>query len=138
MRLIPTRNNSIEPRGAIGMQTCGIIFWQKVGFLRHCNLNGYNAIISLLKNKYKPTRIDRGNDFSFLVFDNDEEKIVYITLKNERNGKHFFLYGEAHIAYTDAEFHIKVLAMIAFIAHHMGTAFYVNDATNYDKVRIMV
>ena len=29
--LIFSQDNSIEPNGAIGLQKCGIIFWQKTG-----------------------------------------------------------------------------------------------------------
>ena len=36
--LIFSQDNSIESEGAIGIQTCGIILWQKTGFLRHQSL----------------------------------------------------------------------------------------------------
>lgn len=130
MRLIPSNDNSIEPRGAIGIQKCGIIFWQKTGFLRHCNQIGFNSIVTLLDKKFRPTKIDKHLDCSFLEFDNEELKTLYVSLKRDNKGKNY-IYGESHTAYTDADFHLKALEMISFISKQIGTSFYVNDATNY-------
>ena len=76
--LIPSKDNSIEPRGAIGKQKCGIIFWQKTGFLRHCNDLGFQSMITLINKKFSPTNIQNHGEFCFIQFDNDEEKTFYV------------------------------------------------------------
>lgn len=130
MKLIPSKDYSIEPRGAIGKQSCGIIFWQKTGFLRYCNQIGFNSIITLIDKKFKPTMIDRRSDHTYITFDNDDTKVIYIRLKQDSKGKKF-IYGESHTAYTDANFHLKVLDIVGFISKHIGSSFFVDDATNY-------
>lgn len=67
----------------------------------------------------------------FLQFDNDNEKIIYLTLKKEKKSKHFFVYGESHTAYTDADFHVFALNVVSYISKQIGCKFYVNDATGY-------
>lgn len=52
-------------------------------------------------------------------------------MKPLNDSKHFYIYGESHTAYTDAEFHLKVIEMIKFMSKNIGTDFFVNDATNY-------
>ncbi len=131
-RLIASHNNSIEPKGTIGKQKCGIIFWQKTAFLKHCNLLGFNSIIQLINKKYIPTRIDWIDDHTtVLIFDNDNNKSIYLTLKNENNSKHLYIYGESHTAYVDASFHIFALDIVEYISKQIGTKFYVDDATEY-------
>ena len=58
--LIFSQDNSIEPNGSIGLQKCGIIFWQKTGFLRHCNELGFQSIVTLINKKFltKTTKED--------------------------------------------------------------------------------
>lgn len=130
--LIFTKDNSIEPNGAIGIQKCGIIFWQKTGFLRHCNQLGLKSIVALINKKFSPSSIDASCDnIYFIYFDNDEEKTIYLTLKKERNSKHLFIYGESHTVYADAEFHILALEIVSYIAKQIGTKFFVDDATGY-------
>ena len=73
--LIFSQDSSIQPNGAIGIQKCGIIFWQKTGFLRHCNELGFQSIITLINKKFSPTNIQSQGNTSFIQFDNDEKKI---------------------------------------------------------------
>lgn len=130
--LIFTKDNSIEPKGAIGRQKCGIIFWQKTGFLRHCNKLGLKSIVTLIDKKFSPSSIVASCDkMYFIYFDNDENKEIYLTLKKERNSKHLFIYGESHTVYADAEFHILALQIASYIAKQIGCKFFVDDATGY-------
>lgn len=130
--LIFTKDNSIEPKGAIGKQKCGIIFWQKTGFLRHCNQLGLKSIVALINKKFSPSSIDASCDnIYFIYFDNDKEKTIYLTLKKEPNSKHLFIYGESHTVYVNAEFHILALEIVSYIAKQIGCRFFVDDATGY-------
>jgi hypothetical protein len=129
--LICSNDNSIEPNGAIGIQTCGIIFWQKTGFLRRCNELGFQTIIELVKRKFAPTSVQKGENCFFLTFDNDDKKIIFVSLKQEKKSKHHFIYGESHTAYTDVDFHIFALNFVSYISRQIGCKFYVNDATGY-------
>ena len=129
--LIFSKDNSIQPNGAIGIIKCGIIFWQKTGFLRHCNELGFQSIISLIKKKYSPTSVQIDGNLCFIQFDNDEEKMFFLSLKKERNSKHCFIYGESHTVYADAEFHLFALELVNFIAKNIGCKCYVDDATGY-------
>ena len=67
----------------------------------------------------------------FLQFDSDDEKTIYLTLKNERNSKNCFLYGESHTVYAGFDFHIFSLKVVCFIAKNIGCKFFVDDATQY-------
>lgn len=129
MNLIFSRNNSIEPRGAIGIQKCGIIFWQKTSFFRHCNKRKFQSIITFIDSKFKPTLIRLYEYTCFIQFDNDDEKIIYVTLK--KKGNHYFIYGEAHTVYAGVDFHLFALNIVSSIAKQMGCNFYVDDATEY-------
>ena len=129
--LIFTKDNSIEPNGAIGRQTCGIIFWQKTGFGRHCNELGFRSMIRLIEKKYSPTSVSMDRDVCFIEFDNDAMKVIFLRLKKERNSNHKFLYGESHTVYANAEFHLFSLEIVSYIAKNIGSKFYVDDATGY-------
>jgi len=131
MKLIPSTDNSIEPRGSIGKQSCGIVFWQKTGFLRHCNKLGLQSIVTLITKKYTPTKVETDGECYFIEFENDKNKILFLTLKNKNGTRNYFIYGEAHTAYVDEDFHLKTLDIIAFISKQIGTRFFVNDATGY-------
>ena len=130
-RLVPSKDNSIEPRGAIGRQKCGIIFWQKTGFLRHCNKLGFQAIITLIGKNFAPSRVELRGESCFIQFDNDDEKIIYLSLKKECNSRHRFLYGECHTAYISPDFHLFALRVINYIGQELGCRFFVDDATDY-------
>ena len=130
-KLIFSKDNSIEPNGTIGIQKCGIIFWQKTGFLRHCNELGFQSMIILIKNKYSPTSVQIDGNVCFIHFDNDAKKMIFLSLKKERNSKHCFIYGESHTVYADAEFHLFALEVVTYIAKNIGCKFYVDDATGY-------
>ena len=130
-KLIFSKDNSIEPNGAIGIQKCGIIFWQKTGFLRHCNELGFQSMIISIKNKYSPTSVQIDGNVCFIHFDNDAKKMIFLSLKKERNSKHCFIYGESHTVYADAEFHLFALEVVTYIAKNIGCKFYVDDATGY-------
>lgn len=129
--LIPSKDNSIEPRGAIGRQKCGMIFWQKTGFLRRCNALGFQTVITLIGKKFAPSYVDDRGESCFIQFDNDDEKIIYLSLKKERNSKHRFIYGECSTAYTDPDFHIFALNVVSYIGKELGCRFFVDDATDY-------
>ncbi len=129
--LIPSKDNSIQPNGAIGKQKCGIIFWQKTGFLRHCNYLGFQSMITLINKKFSPSDIQNNGECCFLQFDNDDEKIVYLSLKKERDSNHCFIYGESHTVYVDADFHIFALKIVSYIGKQIGCKFFVDDATGY-------
>jgi hypothetical protein len=129
--LIPSKDNSIEPRGAIGKQKCGMIFWQKTGLLRHCNYPGFQAVIALIDKKFAPSHIDNRGERCFIQFDNDDEKIIYLSLKKEANSKHSFVYGECHTAYTDSDFHVFALNVVSCIGKELGCKFFVDDASDF-------
>lgn len=129
--LIPYKDHSIEPRGAIGTQKFGIVFWQKTGFLRHCNHLGFQSMITLIQKKFSPTDIQNHGEHCFLQFDHHEDKVIYLALKKESDSKHYFIYGEAQTVYTDVEFHILTLNVISYISKQIGCKFFVNDATGY-------
>ena len=130
-RLIFSRDNSIEPNGAIGLQKCGIIFWQKTGFLRHCNKLGFQSMITLSTKKFSPTSVSVYGDVCFFQFDNDENEEIYISLKKEKESNHFYIYGESHTVYAGVDFHIFSLKFVDYIAQQLGCKFYVDDATQY-------
>ncbi len=129
--LIFSQDNSIEPNGAIGRQKCGIIFWQKTGFLRHCNRLGFQSIITLINKKFSPSNIQNCGDTCFVEFGNDNSKTIYISLKKEQNSNHYFIYGESHTVYADAEFHLFALEVVRYISKQIGCKFFVDDATRY-------
>lgn len=129
--IIFSKDNSIEPNGSIGIQKCGIIFWQKTVFLRHCNELGFQSMITLIKKKYSPTSVQIDGNVCFVQFDNDEKKIIFLSLEKERNGKHCYIYGESHTVYADSEFHLFALEVVNYIAKNIGCKFYVDDATGY-------
>ena len=133
--LIFSRDNSIEPNGTIGLQKCGIVFWQKTGFLRHCNELGFHSIVTLIKKKFSPTSVQLNRNVCFIQFDNDEEKMIFLMLKNERKSNNYFIYGESHTVYAGAEFHLFALNVVSYIAKQIGCKFYVDDATEYLKHR---
>ncbi|MBQ2946086.1 MAG: DUF4375 domain-containing protein [Clostridia bacterium] len=132
-KLIFSQDNSIEPNGAIGKQKCGIIFWQKTGFLRHCNELGFQSMITLVRRKYSPTSVQIGGNVCYIQFDNDDKKMIFLSLKKERNSKHCYIYGESNTVYADAEFHLFALEVVNYIAKNIGCKFYVDDATEYLK-----
>ena len=41
------------------------------------------------------------------------------------------IYGEAHTAYTDYDFHIFALNVADYISNEVGCKFFVDDATGY-------
>ena len=129
--LIFSQDNSIEPNGSIGIQKCGIIFWQKTGFLRHCNQLGFQWMITLIDKKFSPTNIQNHGDTCFIEFENDNNKTIYLSLKKEQNSKHYFIYGESHTVYSDAEFHLFALDVASYISKQIGCKFYVDDATGF-------
>lgn len=57
--------------------------------------------------------------------------MIFLSLKKERNSKHYFIYGESYTAYADAEFHLFVLEVVSYIAKSSGCKFYVDDATGF-------
>ena len=131
-KLIFTRDNSIEPNGMIGIQQWGIIFWQKTGFLRHCSEFSLKSIVALIDKKFSPLSIlESCRNVYFIHFGNDKAKIIFLTLKRERNSKRLFLYGESHTVYADAEFHILALEIVSYIAKQIGCKFFVDDGTGY-------
>lgn len=131
-RLISKRDPTVFPKTAIGKQECGIIFWQKTGLFRHCNLNGFKSIVSLVVKKYVPTNVLQQDDQTYyLTFNNNEDETVFLSLKPEENGRHSYILGESHTAYTSSEFHLLALDMVEYIAKTIGSKFYVDDATGY-------
>lgn len=127
-KLISSKDNSIEPRGAIGKQRFGIIFWQKSTF-RYCGKRKLKSIIKLIDQKYSPTKIEKGLRWYFIEFDHNHKKILYLTIK--KNLLRSSLYGESHTAYVDADFHIFVLELINYISTELGCKIFVDDATGY-------
>ena len=51
-------------------------------------------------------------------------------MKKERNSNHYFIYGESHTVYANAEFHLFSLDVVSYISKQIGCKFYVDDATN--------
>ena len=132
-RLIPSADNSIEPNGAIGKQKCGIVFWQRTGFLRHCNELGLRSIVSLIDKKYSPSSIQANGNTYFIQFDNNQNRIIFLTLKKEINSRNLFIYGESHTVYSGLEFHLFALEIVEYISKQIGCRFFVDDATGYLK-----
>ena len=131
--LIASKDDSINPNGTIGIQKCGLIFWQKTGFLRHCNYRGFQSMITLISKRFGPTNIQNRGESCFIQFDNNEEKILYLSLKKEKNSKKSFIYGESHTVYADADFHILMLRVVSYIAKQIGCKFFIDDVTGYLK-----
>lgn len=129
--LIPSKDNSIEPLGAIGRQKFGLIFWQKTGFLRHCNDLGFQSVITLIGKEFSPSSIQNCGKSCYIQFDNDEKKTIYLSLKKESDAKHSFIYGEAHTVYVDSAFHLFSLKVVNYIGKQLGCRFFVDDATGY-------
>lgn len=129
--LISSKDNSIEHDGGIGKQKCGLIFWQKTGFLKHCNYLKFQAVITLIDKQFSPTNIQNHGTYCFIQFDNNEEKILYICLKKQKNSKRYFIYGEAHTVYVNSDFHIFALNIISYIGKELICKFFVDDATGY-------
>ncbi len=127
--LVASNDNSIEPRGAIGKQKFGIIFWQKRGFYKLYSNRRFRSIISIVNQNFSPTMIQNIGSSYYLQFDNDDKKTIFLTLK-----KKFFrslIYGEVHTAYTDPDFHIFALNVVDYISNEIGGKFFVDDATGY-------
>lgn len=131
IKLITSKDNSKSPDSQIGTQQWGIIFWQKTGFLQHCNELGFASIVKLIDRNYSPTDIQFSGRTCLIKFSNDDKKVVHLALKQEPNSKHLFIYGEAHTASTDSKFHLFTLELICFIAKQIGTKFFVDDASGY-------
>ena len=131
-KLIPSKDNSIEPRGSTGKQKCGLVFWQKAGLFGHCGKYGFRIVMAAIGEKFSPTCIQTGNQGSyFLQFDNDEAKTIFFTLRKEPKSRRGYIYGEAHTAYADFAFHLFALRVIDYVAKRMKCDFYVDDATQY-------
>lgn len=111
----------------------GIVFWQKTGFLRHCNDLGFQSMITLVERKFSPTDVEKIGNSCFFEFDNEEKKNIYLELKKEPDSKNFFIYGEADAGYTDSEFHEFALIVVSYIAKQIGCKFYVCDTTDFIK-----
>lgn len=131
-RLISMRNPALFPKTAIGKQECGVIFWQKTGFLTHCSQKRFKAIIDAVTEKFSPTNIARQGDRSyFLTFGGNENEVIYLTLKPKDTGNHSYVYGESGTVYAGKAFHLFALDVAGFIAKHVGCRFYIDDATGY-------
>ena len=52
-------------------------------------------------------------------------------MKKERNSNHYFIYGESHTVYANAEFHLFSLDVVSYISKQIGCKFYVDDATGF-------
>lgn len=128
-KLISSKDNSIEPRGAIGKQKCGIIFWQESTLFRHCSKQKLKLIIKLIDRKYSPTEIIKGPWWYIIKFDSNEQKVVFLTVK--KKPFRYSLYGESYTAYVDADFHIFVLELINYISTELGCKIFVDDSTGY-------
>lgn len=129
--LISYNDNSFQLNEVIVKQKFGIIFWQKTGFLRYCNYIGFQSMIKLINKKFSPSNIQNYGESCFIQFDNDDKKIIYLSLKKKTNSKHCFIYGEAHTVYADSKFHILALDIISYIGEQIGCKFFVDDATNF-------
>ena len=127
--LIPSKDNSIEPNGAIGKQKCGIIFWQDSRLFHRFSKRKLKWLINMIGQKYSPTKVEKGIWWYFIKFDHNDEKIIYLTIRK----KHFrtFLYGESHTTYVGADFHIFVLELISYISTELDCKIFVDDATGY-------
>ena len=129
--MISKRDPLYDPKSSIGVQQCGIIFWQKTGFLRRCNLNGFTALMSLAAKNFAPTDVFMQEPQTcYLTFNGCAKNVIFIQLKSDKNG-HFYIYGEAHTAYANRKFHLFALDVVEFIARNTGCRFYVDDATGY-------
>ena len=126
--LISSKDNSIQPNGAIGKQKCGIKFWQKTGFLRHCNYIGFQSMIALINKKFSPSNIQNHGEYCFIQFDNNDKKIIYLSLKQEPNSKHSFIYGESHTVYADSKFHMLALDIVSSTYTSLDQGFGDTDA----------
>lgn len=130
-RLIPSKDNSIDILSLIGRQKWGIIFWQKTGFMRHCNALGLQSFVTLAIKQFSPINVRLEVNNYVLEFDDTGTKVIRIGLKQEPNSTNCALFGEAHTVGTDKEFHILVLEVIEFISKHMGCKLFVDDATGF-------
>ncbi|MBQ8836947.1 MAG: hypothetical protein IJ002_05520 [Clostridia bacterium] len=130
-RLIPSKDNSIDILSLIGRQKNGIIFWQKTGFMRHCNALGLQSFVTLAIKQFSPINARLEVNNYVLEFDDAGTKTIRIGLKQEPNSTNCALFGEAHTVGTDKEFHILVLEVIEFISKHMGCKFFVDDASGF-------
>ncbi|MBE6794258.1 MAG: DUF4375 domain-containing protein [Ruminococcaceae bacterium] len=132
-RFIVATYDTMRPNGAFRSSSAGIEFWQKTGFLRHCNETGFRSIIALISKKFSPVSvIETCKNTYFLHFDKDNNfKSVLLRLCNERNSKNTYIDGSSDTTYTDIEFHILVLEIIGYIAKNIGCKFYVDDSTGY-------
>jgi len=92
---------------------------------------GFQSIITLINKKFSPTNIQNYGDTCFFEFDNDDNKTIFLSLKKERNSNHYFVYGESHTVYTNAEFHLFSLDVVSYISKQIGCKFYVDDATRF-------
>lgn len=131
--LIPSKDNSIQPNGAIGIQKCGIVFWQKTEAWHQGNQSVFQSAVDFIAAVFAPTSVQRNGNACFLQFENDEKKTIFLMRKN-RNVKmlnRFFLCGESHTAYADAKFHLFVLHVLDCTAEKLGCKFCVDDATGY-------
>lgn len=135
--LIASKDNSIKPNGTIGIQKCGINFWQKTGFLRHCNRLGFRAVITLINKKFSPSHINNYDDSSYIYFGDDDKTALFLKLEKEAGSKHYFIYGECHTVYGDPDFHVFILQVVSYIGKQIGCKFFVDDATGYLEHRSM-
>ncbi len=124
--LIPSGSGSPDPHCAIGIQESGIVFWQDE-ISTPAELDG---IIEFIVGKYSPSGAERHGSSCFFTFENDPERIMLLTLHNSSNGQSF-IYGEAHTAYVDADFHIFILDLIQSLAEETKGYFNVSDSTGY-------
>ncbi len=132
-RFIIATYDTARPNGVSRSCSDGIEFWQKTGFLRHCNETGFRSIVALVSKRFSPVSvIETCKNHCVLHFDKDNNfKSVYLRLCNERNSKNTYIAGASSTTYTDIEFHLLVLEIISFIAKNIGCKFYVDDSTGY-------
>ena len=127
--LIFSQDNSIEPRGTIGIQKCGINFWQKAQE-NHEDLR-LPAVATWIGEGFSPTNIQQYEDCCYIQFDNETSKTIYLMLKEDPHSKKLLLYGEVHTVYAGADFHLFALEVVEYIATRSNCSFFVDDATEY-------
>lgn len=88
-------------------------------------------MIALVNKKFSPTNIQNYGKYCFIQFENNGEKIIYLSLKKEPDSKHYFIYGEAHTVYADSKFHILALDVVNYIGQQLRCKFFVDDATDF-------
>ena len=122
MKLIPLNNDS-SPNS--------VIFYQKTGFLRYCNANGFKSICIILKKELVPIAVEYDDTVPQCTFIFENNDSINLLLKNKNDSTKRYIFGCAHV--NNRDFYRKTISTAQLVSKHIGCPFYLNDTTEFSS-----